>query len=61
MLKVKKFQECTYMRLYSVKQNIEGDANLYHPPKNRVKDHKCFFTVPISKIIRCTYGGDVSR
>ena len=32
MLKVKKFQECTYMRLFSVKQNIEGNANLHHSP-----------------------------
>ena len=35
MLKVKKFEECTCMRLYSVKQNIEGGANLHHP-RNRV-------------------------
>ena len=27
MIKVKKFQECTCMRLYGGKQNIEGDAN----------------------------------
>ena len=33
MLKAKKFQERKCMRLYSVKQNIEGDANLHHPPK----------------------------
>jgi len=32
MLKVEKFQDCTCMRLYSVKQNIEGDANLHHHP-----------------------------
>ena len=32
MLKVKKFEECAFMRLYSVKQNIEGDENLHHPP-----------------------------
>ena len=31
MLKVKEFQECACMRLYRVKQNIEGDANLHHP------------------------------
>ena len=31
MLKVKKFQECAFMRLYSVKQSIEGDENLHHP------------------------------
>ena len=30
ILKVKKFQECTCMGLYSVIQNIEGDANLHH-------------------------------
>ena len=28
---MKKFEEYTCMRLYSVKQNIEGDANLHHP------------------------------
>ena len=32
-VKIKKFQECAFMRLYSVKQNIEGDANLQHPPE----------------------------
>ena len=32
VLKVKKFQEWTWLRHYSVKQNIEGDANLHHPP-----------------------------
>ena len=36
ILKVKKFQECAWMRLYNVKQNIEGNANLHHPPWNRV-------------------------
>ena len=32
MLKVKKFHG-TCMRLFIVKQNIEGDANLHHPPE----------------------------
>ena len=31
MLEIQKFQECTCTRLYSVKQNIEGDVNLHHP------------------------------
>ena len=31
-VKSKKFRECRCMCLYSVKQNIEGDANLHHPP-----------------------------
>ena len=31
MLQEKKFQEFRCMRLFSVKQNIEGDANLHHP------------------------------
>ena len=29
---------CAYLRLDSIKENIEGDANLHHPPRNRVKD-----------------------
>ena len=35
-LKVKKFWVCAYLRLDSIKENIEGDANLHHPPRNRV-------------------------
>ena len=38
-LKVKKFLVCAYLRLDSIKENIEGDANLHHPPRNRV--NKC--------------------
>ena len=38
MLKAKKLEEFTCIRLFSVKQNIEGDANLHHLPEaNRVK------------------------
>ena len=37
MLKVGKFQECACTRLYSVKENIEGDVNLHQFPRNRVK------------------------
>ena len=29
---VKKSQMCASMRLYSVKENIEDDANLFHNP-----------------------------
>ena len=36
ILKVKKFWVCAYLRLDSIKENIEGDANLHHPPRNRV-------------------------
>ena len=36
-LKVKKFRVCAYLRLDSIKENIEGDANFHHPPpRNRV-------------------------
>ena len=32
------FQVCTCIRLYSVKQNMEGDANLHHPsPRGSIK------------------------
>ena len=37
IIKVKKFWVCAYLRLGSIKENIEGDANLHHPPHNRVK------------------------
>ena len=32
VLKVKKF-ECVYLRLASVEENIEGDANFHRPPE----------------------------
>ena len=32
ILKVKKFWVCAYLRLDSIKENIEGDANLHPPP-----------------------------
>ena len=32
ILKVKKFIVSAYLRLDSIKENIEGDANLHHPP-----------------------------
>ena len=32
ILKVKKFLVCAYLRIDSIKENIEGDANLHHPP-----------------------------
>ena len=32
ILKAKKFLVCAYLRLDSIKENIEGDANLHHPP-----------------------------
>ena len=35
--KVKKFSVCACLRLDSIEENIEGDANLHHPPRNRVK------------------------
>ena len=37
ILKVEMFWLCAYLRLDSIKENIEGDANLHHPPRNRVK------------------------
>ena len=30
--KVEKFLVCAYLRLESVGENIEGDANFHHPP-----------------------------
>ena len=33
MLEIKKFQESTYMRLYSAKWNIEGEASHTLPPE----------------------------
>ena len=34
---------CAYLRLDSIKENIEGDANLHQPPRNRVKGSEGFF------------------
>ena len=36
ILKVTKFWVCPFLRLVSIEENIEGDANLNHPPRNRV-------------------------
>ena len=56
ILKVKKFWECVKLRLESVEQNIEGDANLHPPTRNRVKHIKqwsmqfCLVRASVTKI-----------
>ena len=56
ILKVKKFQECTYMRL-SIKQNVKGDANLHNLPWNRVNPliTPYFIAVKILKMLKTSF------
>ena len=43
-IKSQKVLSSAYLRLDSVEENIEGDANLHHtpPPRNRVKGFSTF-------------------
>ena len=36
ILRIKKLRVCAYLRFDIVEEDIEDDANLYHPPRNRI-------------------------